>query len=250
MKILIACYPRVGSRYLNGKLSSYFDPYSGDIFANEEYQEKVFGEKSKAVSSHNRNIKTLSKQLNLKKTDIIIHLIANPYNSIISFFNAWPQKDFQYNNRPEFRIPNEAVKPLDIAKIQKSANSFAIVPPGSNGLGHSLRPGFDINMTQKYHYQELMLRCDFLQHEHHFDTIINNDLDIRKITIKYEGLPKLENINKLKQFLGIGFENLEFDNFNLRKTDWQNSIFKNEVESVYGSLYKKYCDLPDIKIWR
>ena len=95
-----------------------------------------------------------------------------------------------------------------------------------------------------------MLRCDFLQYEHHFDRIINNKLDIRMITLKYETMSKAENINKLKKFLGFGFDKLNFDDFSLRKTDWRNSVFKNEIENVYGALHEKYSELPDIKIWR
>ena len=100
MKIIIVCYPRVGSRYLTKKLNTCINPHPDDQFYNEQYQNDIFNKKVNVFSTHDRNINYLYKNLNLKKTDVIIHLIANPYNSITSFFNAWPQKE--YKNRSFF----------------------------------------------------------------------------------------------------------------------------------------------------
>ena len=41
--------------------------------------------------------------------------------------------------------------------------------------------------------------CDFLQYEHHFDRVINNNLDIKMITLKYETMSKPENIETLSR---------------------------------------------------
>ena len=254
MKIIIVCYPRVGSRYLTKKLNTCINPHPDDQFYNEQYQNDIFNKKVNVFSTHDRNINYLYKNLNLKKTDVIIHLIANPYNSITSFFNAWPQKEYKNNNTPKFKLKTSEIKPMPMHIIENCDNSFAVqgVHYDCYVYDPAIRPiiKFTPSDIQKFNYQELMLRCDFLQHENHFDTVINNNLDFRMITIKYEGLKKQENINKFKNFLGKGFESINFDDFTPRKSNWQNSVFKDEIENVYGSLYKKYTAMPDVKIWR
>ena len=272
MKILIVCYPRVGSRYLANKLRLCVSPYRSAMSTYRSTEVSV-------TSTHDRNIDYLYKNLNLKKTDVVIHLIANPYNSIVSFFNAWPQNKNLPSSR--FVVPDSFITPMLIENIEKYDNSFAIQSNlakehaiGGFKLSLEMPSGFKahndhyyvpdqsdirrkecgvptpLNIYQTENYQEIMLRCDFLQHEHHFDRIINNNLDFRMVTLKYEGLAKEENINKLKDFLGNGFEGINSSDFSPRKSDWRNSIFKNEIENVYGSLHKKYSELPDIKIWR
>ena len=196
MKIIIACYPRVGSRYLNNKIDKQFNPHPWKVSYNEQYQKQLF-------------------------------------------------------KNPGFKLSSKQITPLPIDIIENCDNSFAMHT--KNFFSPAKRPiinNFILSEIQKHNFQELMLRCDFLQYEHHFDRIINNKLDIRMITLKYETMSKAENINKLKKFLGSGFDKLNFDDFSLRKTDWRNSVFKNEIENVYGALHEKYSELPDIKIWR
>ena len=70
--------------------------------------------------------------------------------------------------------------------------------------------------------------------------------EINKLGILYND-PRLDH---LKDNFNSLPELINFDDFKLRKTDWRNSVFKNEIENVYGSLYEKYNALPDVKIWR
>lgn len=251
MKIIIACYPRVGSRYLNNKIDKQFNPHPWKVSYNEQYQKQLFKEDARVMTTHDRNVEYWHEGNKLKSDDVVIHLIANPYNSITSFFNAWPQPGYEKNKNPGFKLSSKQITPLPIDIIENCDNSFAMHT--KNFFSPAKRPiinNFILSEIQKHNFQELMLRCDFLQYEHHFDRIINNKLDIRMITLKYETMSKAENINKLKKFLGSGFDKLNFDDFSLRKTDWRNSVFKNEIENVYGALHEKYSELPDIKIWR
>ena len=254
MKIMILCYPRVGNRYLNDKIKQCFNPHPSDPNYNKEYQKQLFKQGMHALSTHDRNVEFLYDHNELKSTDIFIHLIANPYNSVTSFFNRWPESGYEKNKNPGYKLSDNQIKPLPIHIIENCDNSFAIHMSGPDcSFDPATRPGikiFEPSDIQKNNYQELMLKCDFLQYEHHFDRIVNNSLDIKMITIKYETMSKPENIDKLRKFLGFGFDKLNFDNFKLRKTDWRNSVFKNEIENVYGSLYEKYNALPDVKIWR
>ena len=254
MKIMILCYPRVGNRYLNDKIRQCFNPHPSDPNYNKEYQKQLFKQGMHVLSTHDRNVDFLYQHNELKSTDIFIHLIANPYNSVTSFFNRWPELGYEKNKNPGYKLADEQIIPFPIHIIENCHNSYAIRMHGpDNSFFPATRPGiknFEPSDIQKNNYQELMLRCDFLQYEHHFDRIINNSLDIKMITIKYETMSKPENIDKLRKFLGFGFDKLNFDDFKLRKTDWRNSVFKNEIESVYGSLYEKYNALPDVKIWR
>jgi len=254
VKIIIACYPRVGSRYLNNKIDKQFNPHPWKVSYNEQYQKQLFKEGARVITTHDRNIEYWHESNKLKSDDVVIHLIASPYDSITSFFNAWPQLGYEKNKNPGFKLSSKQIAPLPIDIIENCDNSFAVqgVRYDCYVFEPAIRPmtKFTLNDIQKHNFQELMLRCDFLQYEHHFDRIINNKLDIRMITLKYETMSKAENINKLKKFLGFGFDKLNFDDFSLRKTDWRNSVFKNEIENVYGSLHEKYSELPDIKIWR
>jgi hypothetical protein len=251
---MILCYPRVGNRYLNEKIRECFNPHPSDPHYNKEYQKQLLKQGMHVLSTHDRNVEFLYKHNELKNTDIFIHLIANPFNSVASFFNRWPQMGYEKNKNPGYKIADKLIRPLSINIIEKCHNSFAIDMRGPDTFfSPAPRPGITINDPNDFkrnNYQELMLRCDFLQYEHHFDRIINNNLDIKMITLKYETMSKPKNIDKLRKFLGFGFDELNFDDFKLRKTDWRNSVFKNEIENVYGSLYEKYNALPDVKIWR
>ena len=236
MKILIACYPRVGNRYFLASLQKT-------------------SKKHYAFASHDRNLEHLYySQHQMQKTDLLIHLVANPYDSVMSFINAFGPAGTE-KEIMNFKIPESEVAPWPLEYIENCSNSFAI---SNYKLPHSVfnpspRRGHDlpeISHFQKHNYIELMLRCDFFQYEDHFDRIANNDLPLRMISIKYEGLSNPENIQKIKEALGPKFDNLEFPTLKLRKSIWQDSVYKDHIREVYSSVYKKYLSLPDVKVSR
>ena len=66
------------------------------------------------LSTHDRNVDFLYQHNELKNTDIFIHLIANPYNSVTSFFNRWPESGYEKNKNDVLSsLSNNNIKKLD-----------------------------------------------------------------------------------------------------------------------------------------
>lgn len=236
MKILIACYPRVGNRYFLKSLQQ----------ASKEHW---------SFATHDRNLTHLyHDKYQMIQNDLLIHLVANPYDSVMSFINAFGPVS-QEEEILNFKVPAHEVNPWPLEYIDSCSNNFAV--SNHQRMNAIFTPAFrqgdksiEINDYQKHNFIELMLRCDFFQYEEHFDRVINNDLPLRMITIKYESLSSEHNLRQIKDFLGPQFETLAFPTYKLRKSIWKDSPYADYIEKVYASLYNKYMDLPDVKVWR